>query len=205
MTLIDFHTHHASLQGETVLQQGVHTWGIHPWKATAGDEVATLPPGKWMAIGECGLDRLCATPWDIQMQVFRRQILLNEEKHLPLILHCVKAQDELLALRRELRPEMPWILHGFRGKPVQMHQLLRHGLYISFGLLFHEESVRECPLDRLLIETDDRLIPVREVYEHIASLRGMSVNELAARMQENYRILFFSSTKSPSLSDNCRI
>ncbi len=193
MKLIDFHTHLESLQGETVLQQDVHTWGIHPWRAVAEDEAATLPPGPWQAIGECGLDRLCATPWDIQQQVFRRQILLSETHRLPLILHCVKAQDELLALRKELRPEMPWILHGFRGKPVQMHQLLRHGLYISFGSLFHEESVRECPLERLLVETDDRPIAVREVYEHIALVRDIPIDELAARMQENYRILFGNS------------
>ncbi len=190
MTLIDFHTHHESLQGEIVLQQDVNTWGIHPWHAI-GEEHIAFPPGNWLAIGECGLDRLCATPWDIQQQAFRRQILLSETHRLPLILHCVKAQDELLALRKKLRPEMPWILHGFRGKPMQLQQLLRHGLYISFGPLFHEGSVRLCPLERLLIETDDRPIAVREVYDRIASLRGISVDDLAARMQENYRILFF--------------
>ncbi len=195
MTLIDFHTHHTSLQGETVVQQDVHTWGIHPWHAAAGDETATLPPGPWLAIGECGLDRLCATPWDIQLQAFRRQILLSETHRLPLILHCVKAQDELLALRKALLPEMPWILHGFRGKPTQMQQFLRHGLYLSFGPLFHEESIRLCPIDRLLIETDDHPIAVREVYERIAPLRGISIDDLATRMQENYLTLFgFSLT-----------
>ena len=189
MTLIDFHTHHGSLCGETVLRQGVHTWGIHPWNACE-EQDAPLPQGEWLALGECGLDRLCHTPWDVQMRVFRRQVLMSEELRLPLILHCVKAHAEMLSVQKELRAAMPWICHGFRGKPQQMRQLLQHGWYLSFGTLFNEESARTCPPERLLTETDDKDVPVGLVYERIAQARGTTVDALAAQMRENYGKLF---------------
>lgn len=190
MKLIDFHTHHESLQGEVVIQQGVHSWGIHPCQAAEEENYTLLYSQEWMALGECGLDRLCQTSWDIQERVFRKQIQLSEELRIPLILHCVRAHAEMLALQKELRTSMPWICHGFRGKPEQMRQLTAHGWYLSFGTFFNEESVRLCPPELLLTETDDKPIAVRSVYERIAQVRGISVAALAAQMWKNYEKLF---------------
>lgn len=188
MTLIDFHTHHPSRQGETVLQQGVHTWGVHPWEASTAS--ATLPPDNWLAIGECGLDKLCNVPMDVQIDAFRKMVAISEERHLPLILHCVKAQAELLSTQKETQSTTPWIHHGFRGKPQQMQQLIRHGWFISFGNNFNEESVRQCPPERMLIETDESPLPVLDIYRRIAILKNISVERLASQMQENYFFLF---------------
>lgn len=185
MTPIDFHSHHPALCGEVVLQQGVHTWGIHPWQAADVPPVEPPTDVSWLAIGECGLDKLCDAPWVDQLSVFRSHIALSERLGLPLLLHVVKAQAELLALQRESRSSVPWIFHGFRGKPEQMRQLVRHGWYLSFGFRFNEESLRQCPLERLLIETDDVCRPVQCVYERVACLRGVSPDFLAEKMWEN--------------------
>jgi TatD DNase family protein len=71
-----------------------------------------------------------------------------------------------------------------------MRQLLQHGWYLSFGVLFNEESARTCPPERLLTETDDKDVPVGLVYERLAQVRGTTVDALAAQMWENYGKLF---------------
>lgn len=171
MDFFDIHSHHPSREGERVLLQGRDSWGIHPWKIP--DNWRELcPPEGILAIGESGLDKLCSTPYALQEEVFRSQIQFSEERHLPLIIHCVKAIDDLLALKREIHPHEPWIFHGFRGKPQQLRSLLDAGFYISFGFRFCEESLLMCPMDRLLMETDEDSRPVRLLYEKVAALRG---------------------------------
>jgi TatD DNase family protein len=119
----------------------------------------------------------------------------------PLVVHCVKALDLLLRLRRELRPAMPWMLHGFRGKPRQMESLLEAGCYVSFGLHHNEESLRLCPLQRLMLETDDAFRPstetegsdvplIAELYNKVAAARGIEMRDLCDEMAENYRNFF---------------
>lgn len=52
------------------------------------------------AIGECGLDKYSQVDFDIQKQYFIKQIELSELTHKPLIIHCVKAYNELLNLKK---------------------------------------------------------------------------------------------------------
>lgn len=147
--------------------------GIHPWWITPDWQPLFLRVQQWAThpqvvyIGETGLDRLQDTPLDLQLQVFRAHILLAEQVQKPLLIHCVKAQEQLLALRRELRPVQPWILHGFRGKPQQMRQLVQAGLYLSFGPLFHPQSWQQCPPERRLVETDDSGLSLQEVMQRL--------------------------------------
>lgn len=141
-----------------------YSLGLHPWYAedftptsieALQTHVQTQPKGL-CAIGECGLDKLCATPWETQLMGFRLQIELAERYHYPLIIHLVKAWDELLSLRKEIKPQMPWIIHGFRGKPTQAEQLLRSGFLLSFSKYHHPESLRLAHAHgALLLESDD--------------------------------------------------
>lgn len=176
---LDFHTHHPSRMGELVIQQGVQSRGIHPWEASE-----TLLPmcaedfhDIW-AVGECGLDRCCDTPWDIQMAVFRHQVEWSERLHLPVIIHCVRAQEQILAVRRQMGARQPWIWHGFRGKPQQLQQLLGQGFYISFGFRYNVQSLHQCPLDRMVLETDDNPQPICILYQQVANELGIGVREL---------------------------
>ena len=81
--------------------------GIHPW-SLAGDmpaecvwqmlSDAVCLPQVW-AVGEAGLDKLAAAPMSLQEEVFVRQALLAERAGKPLVIHLVKAVDELLRVR----------------------------------------------------------------------------------------------------------
>lgn len=204
MRYIDFHTHRVpDAQNVVAVVDGRDTWGIHPWKSLpapipggAGERVpfpfgmGSEPAARILAIGECGLDALRGPSMDIQEQVFRQQIALGEEMGRPLVVHCVKAIDRLLQLRRELRPAMPWMIHGFRGKPRQLQSLLDAGLYVGFGFFHNDESLLLCPLERMMTETDDSPLPIEELYENVAAKRGIDVAELCSAMAENYRSFF---------------
>ena len=189
MIYIDFHTHHIPTREDVIaVVEGRDTWGIHPWQADCEFIVPELSDK--IAIGECGLDALRGPSMKIQQQVLRQQIVLSEKRSNPLIIHCVKALDQLLSLRLEQHPKMPWMFHAFRGKPQQLQSLLAAGFYISFGFRYNEESLNLCPLERLMLETDDSKRSIVELYNNVATLRGIKMSFLCAAMAENYLAFF---------------
>ncbi len=187
MTYIDFHTHHPATGNETVVQDGVHTWGIHPWTL---HETPLPRPEDIMAIGECGLDKACDTPWDAQLAAFVRCIRQSEAWQKPLYLHCVRAQGECLQQRILQHATQPWIWHGFRGGAKAMQQPLQHNGYICLGPRHSEDAARQCPIERLLLESDENRDSIEDLYRHIATLRGISTEMLCRAMRENYLRLF---------------
>ena len=78
----------------------------------------------------------------------------------PLVIHLVKAVDELLKVKRDLRPSNPWIIHGFRGKAALAEEYLKHGFYLSFGEKYQEVALCRVPADRLFIETDESEVSI---------------------------------------------
>ena len=199
MLYIDFHTHTSPQEPQVLaVVDGRDTWGIHPWQA---DEPFVVPDltGK-LAIGECGLDGLRGPSLERQTDVFRRHIQLSEETRLPLIVHCVRALDLLLRLRRELRPKAPWMVHGFRGKPQQLRSLTDAGCYVSFGFRHNPQSLIACPSHLLMLETDtDTAQPVANLYNNVARERATTLEQLAATMAQNYRAFF---RKEPFPTEN---
>ncbi len=139
-------------------------------------------------MGECGLDKLCNVPFERQQDVFARQIEISDKAGKPLLIHCVKAFDELILMRKTYSPQPPWIIHGFRGKPQQVEQLLGKGFYFSFGTRFNEASLRQVPLERLFLETDDTDCNIRFVYERIARTLDISEETLIRQIERNFMI-----------------
>ena len=121
--------------------------------------------------------------WDLQVKVFEEQIRVSEELKKPLIIHCVRAWEELIAIRKKCAPSMPWIIHGFRKKGEQAEQLLKQGFYLSFGEHFQESALRKAWPERLLIETDESSCPIQEIYQHIAAALQISVDELGNQVE----------------------
>ena len=182
------------MNGEHVIQDGVDTRGRHPWHlqdnhpSFGGDRGRS---GSFLAIGESGLDKVCQTPYPLQLEVFREEVQLSEQLQKPLFLHCVRAIDDVLRIRKELNAQQPWIWHGYRGNAQQLQQLLDHNFYFSFGLKYNTEALLACPLDRLLLETDDDTQhPISELYTEVANLRKISLKELIEQMHSNFRTLF---------------
>jgi len=169
--------------------------GLHPWKLSADTLGAGLSRLEFLldticpeALGECGLDRACATPWDLQRKAFAIQAELARRRCLPLVLHAVRAFPEILAERRP--GDLPGIVHGFRGGAELARELWRHGLRLSFGFSLMaspkaQAAFRELPAEALLLESDTEMRPLADLYALAASLRGIPVESLAKLVGQN--------------------
>ncbi|MDE6267460.1 MAG: TatD family hydrolase [Muribaculaceae bacterium] len=132
--------------------------GRHPWHADreTSDEgwAQILADPRLVAIGETGLDKLRGPDLVTQERELRKHVALSEKAGLPLIIHCVKAFDRLIALKQELKPRQRWVIHGFRGGEVQARQLMAHGLLLSFGTRYNDKALEAAGSGEYFRETD---------------------------------------------------
>lgn len=170
--------------------------GLHPWHLDEGRTAQTccdlnpwLSLPQVVAIGETGIDRLRGGKIELQLEIFEHQARLAEELNKPLIVHCVKAFDEIIRLYKKSFKNEPWVIHGFRGKAEQAKQLLREGFYLSFGEHYHEESLLLCPTNRLFIESDESTKEIDTIYIRAATLRGVEKEVLKEQVNNNIRVL----------------
>ncbi|MEQ1505393.1 MAG: TatD family hydrolase [Myxococcota bacterium] len=199
---------------------GVAALGIHPWTASGLDADGLAP---WLdrlrawtgPIGEIGLDALWATD-DVaranQRRAVREQLALARDRDAVVVLHCVRAYPELLALAvRDGLPRAGGMVHAWSGPPELVPRALALGLHLSFGPMILRDrarkaraSVREVPADRLLVETDcPNMLPPGEtrgepshlprVVAELAALRGEDPAAIAAITAQNARRLLFGA------------
>ena len=149
------------------------------------------------AIGECGLDRACDSDFELQREVFIKQIELSEQYHKPLIIHAVRSYPDIISIMKETKSNQPWIIHGFNGNEHSAEQLLRHdGIYLSLGdVLFKNEKRAErlldiIPSDRLFLETDVAERSIVEVYEKASLLSGVATDILRKDIFDNFVKIF---------------
>ncbi|MBU3839064.1 MAG: TatD family hydrolase [Candidatus Phocaeicola faecigallinarum] len=174
--------------------------GIHPWYVTADDieeqtewiKQTAINDKRVIAIGECGTDKLCNTDMNLQYEAFCNCITLSEELKLPLIIHSVKTSNEIIRLRKSIKPKQAWIIHGFRGKPEQALQYINNGLYLSFGKLYNTESIKITPHDRLLFETDEHSGNIIEIITNAAKTLDIPTDKIQNIASENAKRLFFN-------------
>ena len=174
--------------------------GIHPWYVTKDDikeqtewiKQTAINDKRVIAIGECGTDKLCNTDMNLQNEAFCNCITLSEELELPLIIHSVKTSDEIIRLRKSIKPKQAWIIHGFRGKPEQTFQYISNGFYLSFGKLYNTESIKITPLDKLLFETDEYTGSITEIIANAAEALDIPTDKILNIISENAKRLFFN-------------
>ncbi len=191
MNYVDIHTHrrgetdHIAVvnlaPGEDFCEFRHCSCGIHPWdvKDDWPQQMELLRVScmdkRVVAIGECGLDKLRGGDWKQQVACFEAHVALARELGKPLLLHCVKAMDELLLMCRGVKS----VWHGFRGGPNQAVQLLREGLDLSFGEHFNADSLLLAyEQRRLWLETDDSALSIEAVYERACKVLSISPTDL---------------------------
>ncbi len=199
--IVDFHTHnlknkaypaivnipldntHKVLNNELL---GIFSAGIHPFDiAQINQEMwyileNCIADKRFVALGECGLDKNCIISIETQKEIFSKQILISENYKKPLIIHCAGMYNELLIMKKQLKPAQLWIIHGYRGKPELAIQLMKAGIMLSFGEKFNVESVKITPADKIFIETDESLVSIHEIYKNIANIKQCSLSDLIA-------------------------
>ena len=211
---IDVHTHPNHVESDTIIVQNIfpgdgfaaftgrnfYSVGLHPWHLKTPDEnnemlhmvEDALEFDHVCFVGECGLDKKVDTDFKEQIRVFRAQAFIAEEFKRPLVIHCVKAYNEIFEIHKKLRPDMPWIMHGYRGN-AQVTQLLgKHGIFFSFGMsLFDDnsksvESLRYLPMEKIFFETDEFDGEVESIYEKAALLKNVSLDILKIEVWNNF-------------------
>lgn len=215
MELYDIHTHQALLEdndepyhsyildinpleiedAKATYKHLSFSCGIHPWHSESSElqfksfsECATDP--RVIAIGETGLDKIKGPSFSIQIPLFKQHIALSEQLKKPLIIHAVKAWEELYHIRKDLKPTQPWIIHGYRDNPQITKQMKGVGFMFSLGERFNVNSLKLIPLDSLFCETDESKVSILRVYQQVASALNCDVEDIAIQVANNVRRVF---------------
>jgi len=176
--------------------------GIHPWYikgAKIEDNLkfikSKVNQHNCLAIGECGLDKRIEIPFELQVSVFEKQLLLAKECNKPVIIHCVAAFQEVIEMKKKLKISVPMIIHGFSKNSQVAESLIQNGFYLSFGkyLLRNpelESVFKSIPNDRFFLETDTLDNGIEEIYNVAAKYKGINLSELADVIQTNFNFAF---------------
>ena len=212
MNYIDIHTHTWQEDPETtrvlnlfpgeqekLALPSFFSVGLHPWHVQDDtweemvEQVGSMAGNRnVLAIGEAGLDKIRGTRYDAQKHAFYAQMDLAGKLKKPLIIHCVRAYDEMLALRKRSDQSVPWIFHWFNADGQTAAELIRKNCYLSFGhMLFREESkaftvFKSVPLEQVYFETDDAGYTIAEVYARAALIRNLDPDALKTQIMDNF-------------------
>ncbi len=212
MKFINVHTHHKSNDNSTIsilncepksidfsipFSIGIHPWNINEEKIDPEINFIEqqLQLKNCFAIGECGLDKLCKTDYELQLTVFKKQVHLSEKYQKPLIIHCVKSFEEIFHLKKTLKPQQKWIIHGFNKNGQVALSLIKNGCYVSFGKALTtvtklQKTFKEISLDAVFLETDSDEIDIISIYQKAASIKELKVEELTRKIHQNFNTIF---------------
>lgn len=186
---IDIHTHNPR---EDVLSPTMA--GVHPWDAERG--VISPDFEACDIIGECGLDYACKVDRELQKELFRWHLDAADRLHKPVVLHVVRAMDDALQILDSYKTIKGIVFHGFIGSKEQALECLKRGYYLSFGERSLRspksiEALRITPLSQLFCETDDNTtVAIEEIYNRVAQIKQIGVEELKKEIEKNYKKLF---------------
>lgn len=174
--------------------------GIHPWKSDRWDSnlqniiIENVQRKNCLAIGEIGLDKVKGPELSIQIKCLKEQLQIAIKYRKPVIFHCVRSWQELNEIVSESGIKEPLIWHGF-NKAKLLKEVLQRGYFISLGkdLLSNEslqEEIKNTPLDRIFLETDDSNIPLNDLYLKLAELKNITLPELEIAIENNISKIF---------------
>ena len=167
----------------------------------------------YIAIGEIGLDFYWSREFEKeQLAAFEKQVEWSCETGLPLMIHCRKAQNEMLHILRKWKNNLPGgVFHCFTGNQQEAKELLEYDNFV-LGIggvsTFKSSQLREdlpaaVPLERIVLETDSPYmapVPYRgkrnesafvvQVMKTLATAYGVSEEEVAKVTNQNVERVF---------------
>jgi TatD DNase family protein len=221
--LVDFHTHQTTpdakvrklsnislsrkiieaidqfeFKPELIYSAGIHPWDIEPeflHESYDWLEIFLKNP-QVKVLGECGLDKINGPDFKIQEEVFVKQIRLAEHFKKPLVIHCVRSFNELLAIKKLIKPKVPMVIHGFNKNAETATMMIEKGFLLSFGYdLIMNDKLQQVfaglSPDKVLFETDNMPdLKVYDVYKKAAEIKKIPVEQLTEIIYQNYLELF---------------
>ena len=210
---LNAHTHHLSHQSDVLdlynqFPKAINddaklfSVGIHPAyiKTSSIEEELeiireNLSNKNCLAIGEIGLDKLCETDFELQIDVFEHQLQLASEYRFPVIIHSVRAYQEILHIRKKLKLTIPFIFHGFNKNEQILNQIIAQNCYASFGknLLYNKNLqiiFAKLSANQFFLENDASEISIKEIYTIAAEIRNSTIEELQLQQAKNWKTVF---------------
>jgi len=177
---------------------GMHPWYLQPllWNNDFNEFEEVIAQENVIAIGECGLDWVSSAKQDMQKVVFSKHLHWAEKFDKPLIIHCVKAYNEIIAMCKKANIKQACIIHGYNNNLKIAEQLIKSGFYISYGagLLASNSNamhaIKITPIDKIFLETDDSDENIQTIYEKAADLLNINVEDLKNQIQDNFVTVF---------------
>lgn len=177
--------------------------GFHPWHFDENDpenvskNLREIVKYKSIAaIGETGLDKSINVDLDIQKKIFVIHLEVAEEFNLPVIIHCVKAFNEIIQIKKNRKKKTPWIIHGFNNNLQIAKELIKHNCFLSFGAALLKNNsnaklvINNIPADKVLLETDDANYTIEEIYRAASEASNISLYELCRMIEKNFNSCF---------------
>lgn len=186
--------------------------GIHPWHISSILQSHSIEEVNcWFdtvfdvhvtqnscCIGEIGLDKCIETPLELQSKIFEKQLNIAQKHKRPILIHCVKAYNEIVELLGKNNVNTPVVFHGFNGSEQLAQQLIRKGYFLSLGkqLLINNRTkfialLKQIPVQQLVFESDEHPnIEIISVYNMATDIVG---NDLVAKITSNKFCNFFIS------------
>jgi TatD DNase family protein len=205
-------------------------WGMHPMVIDMhrpehlADLRAQIKAQRPVAIGEIGLDLFVDLDYAIQEFFCVEQLKIAQEYDLPVLLHCRRANDQILKHLRKIRVR-GGIAHAFNGSLQQADEFIKLGFKLGFGGAFtwpRANNLRrlavDLPLDVIVLETDSPDIPpvwigrgrnapgeLPRIAQTLAELRGLDIDTVAQATTRNARELFGLTTEgtAPTAGNEC--
>ncbi len=177
--------------------------GIHPWyinEKSATEEMSFIQNNAHhnnvLAIGECGLDKLATTELSIQEHIFKAQLEIAQQLQKPVIIHCVKAFDSLVRIKKKMNVHVPMIVHGFNNNEQIAKELIKNGFYLSFGKALLQansnatKAIKLASIDSIFLETDDADISIKAIFEAASKLLNIEESLLVHHIYSNFKKVF---------------
>lgn len=213
MQYVNIHTHFSGnenhieiinlLPQEENNSKHYYSCGIHPWFIQTNYENQLqqlrfkISHPNIIALGECGLDKLKGPELSIQQIIFAKQIQLANEFNLPIIIHNVKAFQEILKVLQDFKNHQPVIFHGFNNNLSVAHQIINKGYFLSFGAaLFKSKSkasevLKSIPYSQFFLETDDnKNYSIEDVYTRASEILNIPLQKLKEDLFLRFKAVF---------------
>ena len=168
-----------------------------------------------VAVGEIGLDYYLSKQPDgpsklLQQSVFEKQLILAEHYQLPVIIHHRQSHNDIIRILKNSQFEQRGVVHAFSGSKQEAQSYIDRGFLLGVGgTITYEravktrDTIREIPLEYLLLETDAPDMPlfgyqgqrnsperVANVAACLAKLKQVSVQEVSRQTEQNFYQLF---------------
>lgn len=191
--------------------------GLHPYfiedhgeRDVEALEAALVEQPAVVGIGECGIDARFEDSLERQWALFEDQLQLAKRFRLPIIIHCVHADDAVAKRLRQLDLPAGGLIHAFGGSAQQARRFVELGYHLGLGggVTYPRakrlaRSVESIPDDAFVLETDSPDMPLNGhqgerneparltlVRDRVADIRDQPADEVARLATANANRLF---------------